>query len=290
MRLIKSCLWPFLFLTLFSPVSLSYADQTVLEIIPLKHRTVDQVLPILQPFVEKQGAINGMNNQLIIRATPANLSQIKEILNQIDTVQRKLLITVKQSTQRDIEGKEAEVSGRLGVGDNARVVVGSTRSRDGGSIEVGRGGDVARARVYSSQRQEDSANTQQLQVLEGGQAFIRMGTSVPVPERTVVRNGQTVTVIQGTSYRDVTSGFYVRPRIQGNRVTLEISPQNNTVDSRGRINIQQAQTEVSGRIGEWMEIGGINQERSVNESGIAYSTNETGQDQRRILLKVEELK
>jgi len=262
----------------------------VLEIIPLKHRTVEQVLPIIQPFVEKQGAINGMNNQLIIRATPANLSQIKEILNQIDTVQRKLLITVRQSAQRDMEGHEGGISGRFGIGNNARVIVGSTESRNGGSVEVGRGGDVARARLNSTERRDDSANTQQLQVLEGGQAFIRMGTSVPVPERTVVRNGQRVTVIEGTTYRDVTSGFYVRPRIQGNRVTLEISPQHNTVDAQGHINIQQAQTEVSGRLGEWMEVGGINQERSSSESGIAYSTNETGQDQRRILLKVEELK
>lgn len=282
--------WPFLLIALLPPVSFSYADQTVLEIIPLKHRTVEQVLPIIQPFVEKQGAINGMNNQLIIRATPSNLSQIKEILNQIDTVQRKLLITVRQSTQRDMEGNEGEVSGRFGIGNNTRVIVGSTGSRNGGSVEVGRGGDVARARVYSTQRLEDSANTQQLQVLEGGQAFIRMGTSVPVPERTVVRNGQRVTVIEGTAYRDVTSGFYVRPRIQGNRVTLEISPQHNTVDAQGNINIQQAQTEVSGRLGEWMEIGGINQARSASQSGIAYSATETGQDQRRILLKVEELK
>ena len=44
---------------------LSFAQQ-VMEIIPLKYRTVEQVLPSLQVLIEPGGALSGMNNQLIV--------------------------------------------------------------------------------------------------------------------------------------------------------------------------------------------------------------------------------
>ena len=266
------------------------AEPTAVEVIPLQHRTAEQVIPILQPFVDKQGAINGMNNQLIIRTTPSNLRQIRDILRKIDTAPRRLLITVKQNASRDAESNEAEVTGSAGIGDNVRVIVpGSGRER-GGSIELGHGEDTARARVYGTHTVEDTADTQQIQVLEGNQAFIRMGKSIPIPDRTVVRNGQTVTVVQGTTYQDVTTGVYVRPRVNGDMVMVEVAPQRNTVGERRQVNIQEANTTVSGHLGEWMEIGGIGQERSDNTSGSFYSNRGMGSDQRRLLIKVEEIK
>ena len=35
-----------------------YAEQTALEVIPLKYRSVEEVLPVLQPFVGKEAAIS----------------------------------------------------------------------------------------------------------------------------------------------------------------------------------------------------------------------------------------
>lgn len=266
------------------------ADSTVLEIIPLKHRTVDQVLPALQPFLDRQGAINGMNNQLIIRTTPGNLSQIKQILRQIDTSPRRLMITVKQNAQRQGDADEAELSGSVGIGNNARVVIPGSGSANGGMAEIESGNDAFRGRVFNSKSAGNDSGTQQLQVIEGGQAFINVGKSVPVQERTIVRNGQLVTVIDGTAYRDVTSGFYVRPRLSGDQVTLDIIPQNNTVDAQGRINIQQINTVASGHLGEWITLGGISQSRSSNQSGTIYSTRDMSSDQRQIMLKVDEIK
>ncbi len=284
----------FLLIFLFSGFLLASltvrADATVLEIIPLKHRTVEQVLPAIQPFLDRQGAINGMNNQLIVRTTPSNLSQIKEILRQIDTAPRRLMITVKQSAQRQTEVDEAELSGSLGLGKNTRVIIPGSGRVSGGIAEIAQGDDGLRGRLQSSSSTGTDSGTQQLQVIEGGQAFISVGKSVPVLERTVIRNGQMVTVVDGTQYRDVTSGFYVRPRLNGDRVTLEIAPQNNTIDGQGRINIQQVNTVVSGRLGEWMELGGIAQSRSGSQSGVVYSTRDVGSDQRQIMLKVEEVK
>jgi type II secretory pathway component GspD/PulD (secretin) len=69
--------------------------QQALEIIPLRHRTVDQVLPVLQPLVEPGGALTGQSGQLIVRASPANLAEIKRALEAIDRPLRRLQISVR---------------------------------------------------------------------------------------------------------------------------------------------------------------------------------------------------
>ena len=51
--------------------------QQALEIIPLRHRTVEQVLPVLRPLLEPGGTLSGSRGQLILRASPANLAEIR---------------------------------------------------------------------------------------------------------------------------------------------------------------------------------------------------------------------
>ena len=56
----------FLVLLLFlAPAVLA---QGTLEVIPLRHRTVEQVLTVLRPLLEPGGAMSGQSNQLTVRA------------------------------------------------------------------------------------------------------------------------------------------------------------------------------------------------------------------------------
>src|SRR5207247_10712373 len=63
----------------------SLAQQT-LEIIPLRHRTVDQVLPALQPLVEPGGALTGQSGQLIVRISPLNMVETKTRTEALDAL------------------------------------------------------------------------------------------------------------------------------------------------------------------------------------------------------------
>ena len=67
-----------------------------LEIIPLQHRTVEQVLPVLRPLLEPGGTLTGQSNQLIVRASPRNLAEIRSALEAIDRPLRRLQISVRQ--------------------------------------------------------------------------------------------------------------------------------------------------------------------------------------------------
>ena len=271
-------------------VARAHADTTVVEVIALQHRTAEEVIPLLEPFIGPEGAISGMSGQLIIRATPENLAEIKEILGKIDTAPRRLLITVRQNVTREQLERELAASGNVTIGDHGRVIVRDGGSRDGATAGYRRGQDQFSGRASSTSTLQQAGDTQQVQVLEGSQAFIQAGTSVPYPERTVVREHRGVTVTRGTTYRDVTSGFYVLPRVSGDQVILEISPQRATLGEQGRINIQGASTRVSARLGEWIELGGTAQETSEKRTGIASASSRTGTERRGIFVKVDEVK
>lgn len=263
--------------------------QEKVEVITLNYRTAEQVIPVIQPLVGKDGAVTGMQNKLIIRTSPANLAQIKQVLASIDSMPRKLMITVRQNTTREALAQEASVYGSVGS-EHARVRIPGTPGRGDARVEIGNEQNRVGAKITSTRDIEDSRDTQRIQVLEGNVAYIRAGQSVPVQGRTVYRNAAGVTVVEDTSYRDVTSGFAVVPRVNGDQVTLEINPQQNTLGPRGTVNVQQAATVLSGRLGEWIELGGIGQQATRSGGGTVYSTQSSGSDTRSIFVRVEEIK
>ena len=78
--------------------------QYSLEIIPLKHSTVEQVLPALRPLVEPGGTLAGQQGQLFLRTSPANVAEIRRALDVIDRPLRRLQISVRSEERR--VGKE----------------------------------------------------------------------------------------------------------------------------------------------------------------------------------------
>jgi hypothetical protein len=268
--------------------------QTTVEVVPLKYRKSEQVIPVLQPLLGRDSSISGFQNQLVIRATPAELAQLKRILADIDIAPKRLLITVRQDVDADRGRREAELSGSIG-GDNTRIIVPGSGSNSGGNVVFRDGDDRLRGRIVDTQRSSSSSTSQSIQVLEGSSAFIRVGESRPVRSRQVVRtvvNGQIVDrVVEGTDYRDASTGFSVVPRVQGNIVTLDIDPQRETFEDgrRGAVNVQRVVTTVSGRLGEWMDLGGANESRSDSQSVLLGRSSTSSSERRGVQVKVEEL-
>jgi hypothetical protein len=268
--------------------AMSAFAQEKIEVITLKYRSAEQVLPLIQPLVGKDGAVTGLQNRLVIRTSADRLAQIKRVIASLDTQPRRLMITVRQNTTRDALGQEASVYGSAGT-DRARVTLPETPGQAAARVELGSQRKRAGAKITSTRELESSADVQNVQVLEGNAAFIRVGQRVPYTERIVVPHRFGATVMEQTQYEDVSSGFYVLPRVSGDVVTLEIQPQRNTLGSQGAVNLQQAATVVSGRIGEWIELGGVGQQATRSGSGTVYSTQDVSSDNRGIFVRVEEV-
>ena len=273
----------------------AYAQSTVLEVIQLRYRPVQEVIPIIQPMLPREGSVSGLQSQLIVRTTPANLEEIKRILASIDVAPRQLMITVRQDTDVARHRSRAELSGSVG-GEHGRVTVPGSRETRGGNVVLREGDDRVRANVLESDSTASDRNTQSVRVLEGREAFVSVGQSVPVRERQVRRQvvgGQVVEqVVEGTQYRDVTTGFYVVPRLAGDRVTLDVSPQRESMSRQvgGAVNVQSMATTVSGRIGEWMEIGGVTRDAAGQQTVILGRSSSATRDSRRVLVKVDEIR
>lgn len=270
---------------------ITLAETMSLEIIPLQNRMVDDVIQIIRPLVTPGGTVTGMNNQLIIKTTPANLAEIKQILNKIDHAPRRLMITVKQDVAGDSHLREDSLTGKYSSGD-VRLKTGRDHSSEGLSVSAGDKDSHIRYRTLDSTSRADDRNTFKVQTLEGQPAFINQGQSVPVGSSTTVITENGVVVNQSTDYVDFGSGFYVLPRLNGNQVTLLAATELSSIkpDGHATSNVQGLETTVTGRLGEWMELGGIDQ--SFNREGRRNfsSSSVRGQELRTVLIKVDEIK
>jgi len=257
-----------------------HAQMQTMEIFSLKYRTVEQMMALIRPLVPPPGTVTGIQNQLIVRSTPQNIAEVRAVLERVDTAPRRLLITVRQDADATTERDRLSVSGTVPLGRNGEIVVGAP------------GGAGVEAQVLSSRRAESDRNTQQVQALEGQPAFIQIGQSVPVPSRQVVRGAFGTQVIDTVEYRDIGTGFQVLPRVNGDRVFLDILPQRETPGNAGpgSVNTQRLSTTVSGRLGEWIDLGGATQVIDERQSVLLGRTTRAGIDQRRVLVRVEELR
>ena len=242
-----------------------------MEVIELRSKSAEDVLPALLPLVEPGGVLTGTNNQLFLKASARNRAEIRRAVAAIDTPARRLIIRIAQNLHADEHGRGAEGGGQ--------AVLGSTRHAQGG------------ATVWDTQSVRGENAAQMVQTVDGGRAFIQVGRSLAVPMRQVIVGAGGTLVNEGVVYRDIGSGFYATPHVNGQRVMLEISQQAENIDpayGRGAVNSQRLATTVSGQLGEWIELGGSGRQAVGRQTG-AFSVG-TGdvRAQRSIWLKIEE--
>jgi type II secretory pathway component GspD/PulD (secretin) len=250
-------------------VCASLALAQSLEIIELRNRPAEQVIPIVQPMLDRGGVITGTGFQLMVRTSPANLAQIRQMVATIDRPARQLVIQVRQ----DSDTRDSRFDAR------GAVVVSPGNTRAAGTF--GEGSTSGSSNI-----------SQQVRTQEGSAAFIRTGTSQVLPSRTVTRTVNGVVMQETVTERNLNSGFYATPRVSGDTVFLDISTQRETPSRAvpGAAAVSSASTTVSGRLGEWIEVGGATQSRSFEGSGVLARSAESASLSQRIYLRVEEVR
>ncbi|RKZ49913.1 MAG: hypothetical protein DRQ58_00725 [Gammaproteobacteria bacterium] len=279
----------FAFVLLLPQIAL--AEKMQLEVIPLQKRMVDEVIQIIRPLVAPGGTVTGMNNQLIIKTTPSNLAEIKQLLKQIDHAPRRLMITVKQDVSGDRQFREDSLSGKYSSGD-VQIRTGRDYSTEGLSVSAGDKDSNIRYRTLKGDVRADDRNTFKVQTLEGQPAFINQGQSIPFNSSNTVITENGVVVNRSTDYQDVGSGFYVLPRLNGDQVTLLAATELSSIKPgrHAAANMQGMETTVVGRLGEWIELGGIDQSYSRDGRRNFSSSSVRGQELRTVFIKVDEIK
>ncbi|WP_248800048.1 secretin N-terminal domain-containing protein [Pseudomonas sp. MWU13-2105] len=247
--------------------------QAATEIIPLNYRTSADLLPVAQDFLGKDGKASAYQNQLIVNAEPAKIKELRDFLGQLDTPARRLLISVDTSENNDQNSQGYSVNGQ----SQTRIINYGTASRDGG--------------------------IQQVQTVEGTPALIQVGQSVPLTTAISTNqsfgngsnqnqnpNQQPLTQIQ-SQYRNVTQGFYVTASVTGDIVHLSISTNRDRISQERQdvVNVQSTDTTVSGRLGEWITLAGVNGQSQADRQALTRSYSTSGRNDMTLRVKVDSL-
>ncbi|MFT4563749.1 MAG: hypothetical protein ACI9BW_003507 [Gammaproteobacteria bacterium] len=202
-----------------------------------------------------------------------------------------LRITVKQDVAGHSAIQEDALSGRLRSGD-VRATIGTPGLRRGAHIDIGDGrGSGVSYRSINTRSSNDNYNSHFVNALEGRPALIQTGQSLPIPFASATHNRYGTTLREGIEYKDVSSGFYVTARTNGQTVTLEIAPQLEHADpnNRGAIDVRYSSSTVSGELGEWISLGGSNDDSSEHRRTTLARTRQHDASTYGIWVKVEEL-
>ena len=248
--------------TLLLLSSALHADDTELEVIHLTHRPASEISRVIHPLLSPEEGISWYGNQLIVRARPGTIDAIRRLVSEIDLPLRSLRIEV--------------MWGEAG-GDSRRDV-----GLPEGPLSTADRPEVRMERRITTRRE---SRTQVIRVIEGETALIRRGTSVAWPELLLLRNGELAAA--GIVWKDIDSGFTVRPTLLGERVRLEIEAIHDTEDPAGggRILTRGAQTVVTVEPGEWVEIGGSTEERHAGGRRILGATRTEGSEEGRLFVR-----
>ncbi|KPW97365.1 Type II and III secretion system protein [Pseudomonas savastanoi] len=220
------------------------------EVVPLNYRTSADLLPVAKSFLGTEGSVSAYGNQLIVNAESRKIEELRTLIAQLDTAPKRLLISVDTS-------------------DNA------TRNSSG-----------SRVIEYGTASREGSV--QQVQTSEGTPALIQIGQSVPLTSSSTDSYGYSQS---NTEYRNVTQGFYVTASVTGDTVHLSISTNHDRMSQEraDAIKVQSTDSQVSGRLGEWITLASNSDQSVADQRGLAQRYSTQGRDDMILRVKVETL-
>lgn len=261
--------------------------ETEFKIFTLQHRFASDLLPFVEPMIGPDGTANGIDNQLIIRASPQRMQEIEALVAKMDAVRvnRKITVSTSNNLQSEHERVEASGSAKVGkvtIGNNRRAHLSNNHSNkpNSGRVEV----------------ENNSSNTRQtsnqfIQVLDGERAFIRVGQLVPFTQEWVTLTQRYIQVDRFTDWREVATGFAVRPRTIGDPnsklVELEITPRIARLNNQGYIDFEELTTVIRTSLGSWVDIGGTMQQNDEVSRKILGRQSLSSQQNSNLSVKVE---
>ena len=263
-----------LFLSLFS---ISSANATVMEVIPLHNRPASELVPLISPLLERSEHIIDNGSNLIIRASPTRLEEIKLLITKLDKGLSNLSITVIRSKTKTAEELNASVyiKGDIPLGHPSNL------------------SDRIRGRYANTKELNNKDSTQVVRTLEGRAAYIKAGGIFPVNSYTVSgwgrRRNRDTDISSDTQFIEATTGFAVTARLTDHKVTIGVSPWTDNMNKQGIIETQSASTILHAKLGEWVEIGSVNESSQTTRNGNTSLRYSTKNKETRILIKVEKL-
>lgn len=255
--------------------------ESVVEVISVYNRPASEIQPLLVPLLEGADQIVANGDTLILKTTPERLQTITNLIRKLDVPLNNLLISVIQSWNTTAAQLNAGIGFEINAQNPSDPIgdVGGGYSQFEGSI-YGHSSKINRT--------NNNQNTQTIRTLEGATAHIKAGSSYPVSNYQIYPGGYGYpSVTQSTQYIEATTGFAVTPRLVGQQVVLDVSPWSDRFNNQGQIQTQEAQTSIRANLGEWVDLGGVDESGQSNGNTPFAYNRQSGQNRLHILVKVD---
>lgn len=234
------------------------------RVFELRHAEAETLLPLVQQILREDESASVFRNSLVVNADPATLARIDALLPDLDRPLRNLRIELrrKQASYERIDS------------DSVRGSVGNAELRVGNESRTG-------VQISTTRRtgKRGLSGSQSIRALEGR----------PV----LISDGQLIGLLQPgywdshVTYQHLQQGFTATARVQGETVRIELQARNDSIEN-GEIRTGDLSSTLSGRLGEWIDLGGY--DSASRDSGSdwlsRYSTAGTGSESLQIRVQL----
>lgn len=244
-----------------------WADPKI-ETIQLKHRLAEELLPQVEPFIGKQDTIKAYGDLLIIKAEPETIEQVKSLVTKLDVAEKSIVVNVMKTDRR------------LGTaqGNNLQADIDLNNS-DNSSVEY---------QHWSTRDSKDQDQHYRARGISGRPVMIMMGQDIPQQQNLVLLRPNGDIAVQGdTQYLNLNSGFQaVATLLPNERVRVEIHPAFSDYNPQDKtISHSAVISTVEGKLGQWLELGGVVEQNRQETDTIHYRTQH--QQQQYLYIKIE---
>ena len=266
----KRKLLPLILITLLN--NISFAAETIIEVIPVNNRPASEIQPLISPMLENTDRVIADGSNLIVKTTPDRLNEIKKFINNLDSRLNNLIITVIQS--RHTTANELNAAAKV----NLNIPI-DDMSKSSGRIT---------GHYYQTDDRNANESTQTIRTLEGFTAQITVGKTYPIQNVQIYNFAYGYPAVStATGFIDATTGFAVTPRLAGQQALLDVSPWSDKANARGQLETQGAQSTIKINLGEWTELGGIDETSQNSTNGNLATIRQTRENRLHILVKVD---
>ncbi len=223
------------------------ADEVQIQVYTIEQRPAAEVMDAIQPFIQADDTISLDGRRIILRSSPTQQALIGDLIRQLDAA----------STQWQIQLQQLPADAPP---PGSRIV--ATTSRDP-AIEY-----------------------QQLIISDGQPAMIEAGQLTPMASKTRDQQGSRTEIKQQKS----SNGFRVIAHALGNdlvRVQLMPYTVNPSRAGGGMISLQQSETVLTVKPGEWTLVGASSNQRPSEGNSKVYRTGERDERAKQIWIRLD---
>jgi hypothetical protein len=259
-----------LLLCVAASVALAQRQLTTIE---LSYANPQQIKAAIMPFLSEGSSVSVYQDQLILNVTADELAKTRELLKQLDSAGRQLLVSLQSDAVGSDSRRSVDVDGAIHSG-NTTISTGS----GGRSTET-----RTTVRVNDYRGTSTDNGNQSVRVTEGMPAYISTGMTAPIQSYTIGPDGRRY---YQQDYVEAVSGFYATARVNDGVVQISIDQSNDQLQGQ-TIAMQQLQSQVSGALGQWLPIGVISNTASLQREGLGSHGQSSHASSTQLFIKVE---